>query len=96
MLRNQQEQYDSVVVTFSLPVARQAGRVYLVGDFNGWSESATPMSQTRNGWETTLSLPRGHSYEYRYLVDGTTWLNDWNADHYVPNDLGGDNSVILT
>ena len=96
MVCKQMETQGLVRVTFFLPVFYEAACVHLVGDFNGWCESATPMSRTSLGWQVTLSLPPGKAYQYRYLVDDGTWLNDWHADHYLPNELGGDNSVILT
>jgi hypothetical protein len=43
-----------------------------------------------------LELEAGKAYQYRYLVNGTDWYNDWRADHYVPNEYGGDNSVVIT
>jgi hypothetical protein len=41
-----------------------------------------------------IELPAGRTYQYRYLVDGDRWENDWQADAYAPNDYGGDDSVI--
>jgi hypothetical protein len=47
-------------------------------------------------WELTLELAKGNSYQFRYLIDGNNWQNDWHADRYVPNPFGGENSVIET
>jgi hypothetical protein len=44
----------------------------------------------------TLELAPGKAYQFRYLLDGDRWENDWRADRYVPNPYGGDNSVVLT
>jgi len=41
-------------------------------------------------------LSAGREYQFRYLVDGQDWYNDWQADKYVPNNFGGDNSVVVT
>jgi hypothetical protein len=41
-------------------------------------------------------LEQGHNYQYRYFVNGTEWLNDWQADKYVPNNIDGDNCVVVT
>lgn len=82
-------------VTFRIPLPLTATHVTLVGEFNGWNETATPLQRTPEGWSTTLELPRGRTFQYRYLADGR-WLNDWAADHYVPNELGGDDSVVRT
>jgi 1,4-alpha-glucan branching enzyme len=86
-----------VKVTFSLPSAVQGETVYLVGDFNEWNESATPMKKQKDGsFSVTLNLSKENEYQFRYLVNGTEWHNDWEADKYVPNPYSGDNSVIVT
>lgn len=86
----------TVRVTFALPAAIWADSICLVGDFNGWDERATPLRQTDSGWMATVELEPGRSYQYRYLLDGEEWHNDWSADRYVPNAFGGDNSVVIT
>ncbi len=86
----------TTTVTFSIPAIIKASTVTVVGEFNGWNETATPLNKTTDGWTITLDLPRGREYQYRYLADGHVWMNDWNADYYVPNALGGDDSVVRT
>jgi hypothetical protein len=56
------------------------------------------MRQSRNNgnWRITLVLPKGREYQFRYLVNGRDWHNDWHADKYVPNKYGSDNSVVKT
>jgi len=86
-------------VTFELPeaVAERAEEVHLVGDFNNWDEQATPMEKKRgNRFSVTIDLEPNREYQYRYLINGRSWENDWEADKYVPNPFSGDNSVIST
>jgi 1,4-alpha-glucan branching enzyme len=84
-------------VTFSLPASVQGENVYLVGDFNGWDEEATPMKRLKDGsFAITLDLDKDKEYQFRYLVNGSEWHNDWEADKYVPNPFSGDNSVVVT
>jgi len=87
-----------VLVTFELPSAIWAEKVTLVGDFNDWNRASHPLRQSRDDsvWRITLELPRGREYQFRYLVNDTDWHNDWQADKYVPNPFGGDNSVVMT
>lgn len=85
-----------VKVTFAMPAALWADSIYVVGDFNGWDERATPLRQTESGWMVSLELESGRAYQYRYLLNGTEWHNDWQADGYEPNRFGGDNSVVIT
>jgi 1,4-alpha-glucan branching enzyme len=85
-------------VTFSLPKAgaRSASSVHLVGDFNGWDKAANPMKRQKNGtFAASLSLERGKEYQFRYLLDRERWENDWQADKYLRNEFGGDNSVVV-
>jgi len=86
-------------VTFTLPkkAVEKAGKVTLVGEFNNWSESATPMQKQKNGGFTvSLNLPTGREYQYRYLLDGIHWENDWQADKYMPSGIPGvENSVVI-
>ena len=84
-------------VTFYTPAAIEADSINLVGDFNDWDESATPMEPLKDGrFKVTLSLDAGREYQFRYLVNGAEWHNDWEADKYVPNPFSGDNSVVIT
>jgi 1,4-alpha-glucan branching enzyme len=88
---------DTMRVTFELPATIWADRVCLVGDFNDWNPQATCMVRTRDdeNWHVALDLPHGREYQFRYLVNGTDWYDDWDADRYVPNPYGGDNSVVI-
>jgi 1,4-alpha-glucan branching enzyme len=85
-------------VTFRVPkdAANSAQSINLVGDFNQWDYTATPMNQLKNGdFTAVVELETGKpEYQFRYLIDETTWENDWEADHYIHNGIDGDNSVI--
>jgi 1,4-alpha-glucan branching enzyme len=83
-------------VTFELPKDIEAKSVFVVGDFNEWDESANPLRKTKGVWKTTLKLEQDREYQYRYFVNGEEWHNDWEADKYVPNNVDGDNSVVVT
>ena len=87
-----------VRVTFELPYSIWAERVNLVGDFNNWDTTEGEMHQGRSDgkWRISLVLESGKEYQFRYLVDGRDWHNDWSADKYVPNLFGTDNSVVVT
>lgn len=95
MLTKEPGHPGSVRVLFSLPCF-QAESIHVVGDFNAWIPGATPLRPCEYGWCVVLELPVGWAYRYRYLVNGSRWLNDWHADRYVPNTHGGDDSVVVT
>ena len=85
--------------TFSIPKKAVAGakKVELLGEFNNWN-TAKPVKMTKKkdgSFSTTVELQTGRSYEFRYLIDGKKWENDWAADQYVPvSAFGIENSVI--
>lgn len=67
-----------------------AKHVYLVGDFNNWDVTATPMKRDEKGtFYIDVSLSPGR-HEYKFYVDG-----QWIADPYNPITVGPyGNSVI--
>ncbi|OGS70966.1 MAG: glycoside hydrolase [Flavobacteria bacterium RIFCSPLOWO2_12_FULL_35_11] len=81
-------------VTFSI-VAKEAGNVSVIGDFNGWNTKADPLKKLKNGtFKGTIDLQKGQSYEFRYAVDGD-YVNDEEADDYLWNDFAaGENGVL--
>ena len=84
-----------VNVTFDLPAEVQATQIALCGDFNQWSTTETKLERAGSGiWRVTVPLHTGHSYRYRYLLDGLNWENDWSADGYAPNPFGTNDSVV--
>ena len=85
-----------VALRVSKEAANQADTIHVVGDFNAWNTEATPMKALKNG-EFTCNLELStdqDAYEFRYLLDGKEWENDWEADGYVPNAMTTENSVI--
>lgn len=89
----------TVKVDFTLPeaIAADAQTAFIVGDFNNWSETATPMDHLKSGnFKATVELEIGRTYQFRYLVNGNQWHNDWDADGYSANPFSGDNSIIDT
>ena len=81
------------LVTFRIPAEAGATTAQVLGDFNGWSPTDLQPSPT-GGYELSLELESGRTYRFRYLLDEVRWENDWQADSYVPNEYGGDDSLI--
>ena len=73
-----------------------AGRVTVVGDFNDWNPTATPLQPSdRDGvWWVDVPLPPGR-HEYAFLVDGERWVADAHAPGIPEEDFGTTNSVVL-
>ena len=69
--------------------ASNAKSVFLAGDFNGWSDYATPVQRSPDGfWTVAIALPPGR-YEFKFVVDGH-WCNGDGGDGPWCNGSGGD------
>jgi 1,4-alpha-glucan branching enzyme len=97
MIKKQTTKVPGIIrVTFELPSNMWAERVNIVGEFNDWDTTATPMSRNRSdaNWKASVELQVGQRYRFRYLVDGKEWLNDWHADDHEDNPYGTYDSVV--
>jgi hypothetical protein len=78
------------------PAAKQ---VVLVGGFNGWDKTATPMVKAEGGgvWKVSVPLTAGR-HEYSFVVNPGT-NEEWRPDPAVPHTsddgFGRANSVII-
>ncbi len=87
-------QASTLSVTFVVPGTIWTEGVHLVGDFNDWNRHSHPLSFTGDRWQITIEILRGVRFCFRYLLDNAQWCNDWGADDYAPNLLGGYDSVL--
>jgi hypothetical protein len=89
-----------VVRAIPVPIAffegRDAQSVAVVGDFNGWKPSASPMKRlgASGPWTATVFASPGR-HVYAFLVDGTTLVADPRAPHARDLDYGGETSVLM-
>jgi 1,4-alpha-glucan branching enzyme len=76
--------------------AHSANKATVVGDFNGWKTTASPMKKLKDGsFKAEIELESGREYEFRYLLDKETWTNDPEAEAYVPTPYhDAQNSVV--
>lgn len=70
--------------------------VSLVGEFNNWQAIELMFNKKSKSFKTKLRLPKNSEFEFRYLLNGTEWENDYEADQYIPNIFGSENSVVNT
>ena len=72
-----------------------AKRVMLVGDFNGWDDTALPLVRERGSslWSVTVPLMPGR-HVYAFLVD-STWTVDPRAPTTRDPDFGVTGSVVI-
>lgn len=96
LTKNWNPQTGRYEVTFDLPAELDIEQAAVVGEFNDWSETANPMSTDHDGrWTARVALEPNRSYRFRYHLGADRWENDWSADHYVGNDFGGADSVVV-
>ena len=83
-----------VSVRFVLRAAPTAARVSVVGDFNGWNASATPLDRESSGpvWTVDVRVPPGR-YGYAFIVDGHEWIVDPTAP--LASDAFGNLTSVL-
>ena len=85
-------------VTFKIPeeIGNSMEIAHVVGEFNNWSTSETPMKRLKTGaFSTTIDLEKGRSYQFRYLLGESQWENDPDADGELPTPFGDSyNSLI--
>ncbi len=85
---------DTFPVKFEYkPLTGGSHSVFLAGDFNSWSTSATPMIEKNGNYEVTLNLKKG-KYGYKFVVDGN-WVTDDNAKDFADDGYGGQNSIAF-
>lgn len=86
-----------VKVTFELPSDVKAEQAVIVGEFNNWDPSATPMKRKKDGsFSTAINLESGKEYRYKFYLDGKRWENDPHPDRLVPNIFGTQDSLLTT
>ena len=82
-------------MTFYLSAEVGAESAALCGEFNDWNAEAAPMKRKKDGtFYASVFLTPGKGYRYRFLLNGDRWENDWNAEQYLPNEHGTDDSVV--
>ena len=82
-------------VTFTIPAEIGAVSVALCGEFNEWDPEKHPLKKRKDGsFSTTISLKTGSSYRFRYWINNNICENDWEADDYIPNEFGSEDSVV--
>lgn len=87
---------DEVEVTFEIG-RPDADKVEWVAETMDWSPIEMKRANRGKGpWRLKVRLPKDRPVQFRYRFDETVWDNDEAADAYWPNDMGSDNSVVLT
>jgi 1,4-alpha-glucan branching enzyme len=70
--------------------------VDLVASSNNWEPIGMTKRKKDGVFYTRVRYPNNTQVQFRYLVDGSDWVNDPEADDYVSNEHGTQNSVVNT
>jgi serine protease AprX len=82
-----------VSFTFFDP-SNRAGRVALIGSFNGWSPQGYEMRSRSPGlWQISIPKPPAGNYAYKFLVDDH-WVHDPENLVRVEDGYGGFSSIM--
>jgi serine protease AprX len=72
-----------------------AGKVEVLGSWNGWQSPGRPATEVEPGlWEARLAPVDGGRHAYKFLLDGRRWLTDPANPARVADGLGGWNSLL--
>jgi len=86
---------DEVEVTFEFS-REDVTSVALAGEFNNWQPVDMKFNKKDKVFRTKLRLPKGGEFQFKYLLNETEWENDYQADKYISNTAGTEDSVVLT
>jgi glycosidase len=82
-------------VRFTYPLNGETS-VEVRGDFapGAW-DVGVPMSLDGEQWVASVDVANGQTIQYKFFVDGTTWVNDPNDADTVSDNQGGLNDVVV-
>jgi hypothetical protein len=87
-----EERYMLIPIVYQSAGAKS---VSVVGSFNGWSPTATPMVDVGGGkWRAEIRLGPGQ-FEYKLAVDGARWIVDPSNPIFTADGFGGRNSLLV-
>lgn len=84
----------TIFVQFVLE-APSARSVAVAGDFNAWTPQLVLSDADADGiWTGRVALKPG-VHQYMFVIDGSQWETDPNADRYVDDGFGNRNAVLV-
>ncbi|MCC6243752.1 MAG: isoamylase early set domain-containing protein [Gemmatimonadaceae bacterium] len=83
-------------VEFDIQLPAAATKVAIVGDFNDWDQTATPMAKRAadGTWSARVPLPPGR-HTYAFVIDGERWIVDPLAPQVPGDGYGPANAVVI-
>ncbi|MBI4701432.1 MAG: hypothetical protein HY744_09780 [Deltaproteobacteria bacterium] len=83
-------------VAFVYPLHWGDESVELRGDFGGQAtwQAGSPLQIDGGQWRVELARPEGTAIQYKFLVNGASWVNDPANSQTEPDGKGSVNSVV--
>jgi 1,4-alpha-glucan branching enzyme len=86
---------DEAEVTFEFSHP-QAEEVCLLAEFNDWRPVLMKRNKKQGVFKCKQRIAVDKQFHFRYLINGYMWDNDHQADGYVANNFGTENSIVNT
>jgi glycosidase len=79
---------------FTYPAGNESS-VELRGSYapDGWT-TGTPLTKDGDVWRASVYVPWNVDVEYKFVLDGVTWVEDPNNANHVSDGFGGFNSLL--
>jgi serine protease AprX len=72
-----------------------AQMISLAGDFNSWSLESANLNKSEFGiWQISIPLPLPGRYRYKFVINGSGWIDDPSNGMKEPDGYGGFNSIL--
>lgn len=73
-----------------------ASQVSLAGSFNHWAQDVLLLEPGKNGvWKIEIPMLPAGKYQYKFLVDDKSWIEDVNNPYREPDGFSGFNSILI-
>jgi 1,4-alpha-glucan branching enzyme len=88
---------SKITFTLAKDAINNTETVAVLGSFNNWTlDNALFLKKQKDGsFKGSIELTKGDSFEYRFLINNNTWINDTNATDFVPTPFGSENCVAI-
>lgn len=74
----------------------QASHISLAGSFNHWAQDVLLMEPGKDGvWKIEIPMLPCGRYQYKFLVDDRTWMEDYDNPLHEPDGFRGFNSILI-
>jgi diguanylate cyclase (GGDEF)-like protein len=75
-------------------VGQVVQKVSVVGNFNGWDVQADPMHPQDDGSFSSKVHLIPATYEYKFVLNGESWISDPASGEYISDGYWGQNSIL--